>query len=89
MTKTIQFKTARPVSAEQWVRGPGRDPLAAGEASQDPRPAPPDSAEPMKRLTIDVPLSLHIRLKIGCATRGTNIADVVRGFIEREFPLKP
>jgi predicted lipoprotein len=34
----------------------------------------------MKRLTVDVPLSLHIRLKIGCAVRGTNIADVVRGF---------
>jgi hypothetical protein len=80
MMKTVKFKPVA-VSAEDWVKGAGRD----SEAGT----APPEPAEPMKRLTIDVPLSLHIRLKIGCATRGTNIADVVRGFIEREFPLKP
>jgi ParG len=41
---------------------------------------------PMKRLTIDVPIDLHIRLKTGCAMRGEKIADVVRVLIEREFP---
>jgi integrase len=35
----------------------------------------------MKRLTIDVPIDVHIRLKTGCAMR-----DVVRVLIEREFP---
>jgi hypothetical protein len=41
---------------------------------------------PIKRLTIDVPIDLHIRLKTGCAMRGEKIADVVRTLIEREFP---
>jgi ParG len=55
------------------------------------KPAQPVSAEhviswPMKRLTIDVPIDLHIRLKTGCAMRGEKIADVVRTLIEREFP---
>jgi hypothetical protein len=40
----------------------------------------------MKRLAIDVPIDLHIRLKTGCAMRGEKIADVVRVLIEREFP---
>jgi ParG len=44
---------------------------------------------PMKRLTIDVPIDLHIRLKTGCAMRGEKIADVVRVMIEREFPPAP
>jgi hypothetical protein len=39
---------------------------------------------PMKRLAIDVPIDLHIRLKTGCAMRGEKIA--VRVLIEREFP---
>jgi hypothetical protein len=39
----------------------------------------------MKRLTIDVPIDLHIRLKTGCAMRGEKIADVIRVLIEREF----
>jgi ParG len=41
---------------------------------------------PMKRLTFDVPIDLHIRLKTGCAMRGEKIADVVRVLMEREFP---
>jgi ParG len=44
---------------------------------------------PMKRLTIDVPIDLHIRLKTGCAMRGEKIADVIRTLIEREFPPRP
>jgi hypothetical protein len=44
---------------------------------------------PMRRLTIDVPIDLHIRLKTGCAMRGEKIADVVRVLIEREFAPRP
>ena len=65
------------------------------------KPAQPVSAAvasvidwPMKRLTIDVPIDLHIRLKTGCAMRGEKIADVVRALLahvslERGFPPKP
>lgn len=45
--------------------------------------------EGTKRLTIDLPASLHKRVKIGCATREVKIADLVREFFEREFPELP
>lgn len=39
-----------------------------------------------KRLTLDVPLSLHRRIKRTCADRGEMMADVLRDILEREFP---
>lgn len=45
---------------------------------------PPE--ELMKRFTIDVPASLHMRVKIGCAQRGLKMADVLREMLEKEFP---
>lgn len=44
------------------------------------------SAEPMKRLTIDIPLSLHQRVKSQCALRGLKMADKMRELLEKEFP---
>lgn len=43
------------------------------------------NAEPTKRLTIDVPLSLHQRVKSQCALRGENMADVVRDLLVKTF----
>ena len=43
-------------------------------------------AEPMKRFTIDVPVSLHTRVKTECAKSGRKMADVVRDMLERQFP---
>jgi len=43
------------------------------------------SDEPMKRLTIDIPLSLHQRVKSQCALRGEKMADVVRELLEKRF----
>jgi hypothetical protein len=40
----------------------------------------------MKRLTIDIPLSLHQRVKSQCALKGDKMADVVRELLERHFP---
>ena len=81
MNKRVSF--ARPTkarrNAEDWVSG------AAAEAG-----GPASSAEsadvPMKRLTIDIQEELHRRVKVGCALRGEKIADVVRRFLEEEFP---
>jgi hypothetical protein len=44
------------------------------------------TSEEMKRLTIDLPESLHRRVKIGCAQRGEKMADVIRALLEKEFP---
>ena len=43
-------------------------------------------AEPMKRFTVDVPLSLHQRVKSQCALRNLKMADVVRELLEKNFP---
>jgi hypothetical protein len=39
----------------------------------------------MKRLTIDIPLPLHQRVKSQCALRGEKMADVVRELLEKHF----
>ena len=41
---------------------------------------------PQKRLTIDIPASLHARVKAGCAHRGTNMKKVVLDLLDQEFP---
>ena len=43
------------------------------------------SDEPMKRLTIDIPLSLHQQVKSQCALRGEKMADVIREILEQLF----
>ena len=45
-----------------------------------------DAGQPMKRLTIDVPLGLHKRIKSQCAEKGTKMADAVRELLEKQFP---
>lgn len=45
--------------------------------------------EPMKRLTIDIPLSLHQRVKSECALRGVKMADEVRDLLDAQFGEKP
>ena len=44
-----------------------------------------DEPEPMKRLTIDVPESLHRSIKAQCALRGTTIADEVRELLLQKY----
>lgn len=70
MKKTIAFKTP-PKAADAWVSD---------------REAPAAPSEPMKRFTIDVPESLHTRIKTQCAMRGQKMADVLRDLLEKEFP---
>ena len=86
MSKSVSF--ARPArtpapQADAWVGGAGTDTAPAAP----PAPAKPAKASvPMKRLTLDVPEDLHRRVKAGCAVRGEKIADVVRRFLDAEFP---
>ena len=43
--------------------------------------------EPMKRLTIDIPESLHRAIKMQTAERGTKIADEVRELLLKKYKL--
>lgn len=38
-----------------------------------------------KRLTIDVPASLHANIKAGCARQGIKMADAIRELLEEQF----
>ena len=62
---------------------PERDSRAAAEAWVAERQA--SGEEKMKRLTIDVPLSLHRQIKSRCALDGVNMADAVRELLEERF----
>lgn len=42
-------------------------------------------ASPMKRLTIDIPATLHQKVKSSCAAKGQKMADRIRGMLEDAF----
>jgi predicted DNA binding CopG/RHH family protein len=65
--------TATSPTADDWVQS---------------RQIETDNGEAMKRLTIDVPTSLHIRIKSQCALRGIKMADEIRELLEKHFPEK-
>ena len=46
------------------------------------------AAEPTKRLTIDIPMNLHKRIKSQCALRDVPMADEIRELLEKHFPEK-
>jgi hypothetical protein len=78
MTKKVTFGRAAPKTADDWV--------AAAPPEEAPELLPKaEPAEPMKRLTIDVPRSLHSRIKAACALRGSKMVDEIRVLLEREF----
>lgn len=82
MAKKVSFG-AKPmeksVAVEQWVES--REPLSRPVATEAA------TAEAMKRLTIDLPESLHKRVKAGCAVRGVKMADEIRRLLEEHFPV--
>ena len=78
MTKKVPFGRVPPKSADEWVSSS----RPADEPETLPAPAP---AEPMKRLTIDVPKSLHSRIKAACALRGSKMVEEIRTLLEREY----
>lgn len=69
----------------QPTEGPRAEPVTEAR-NADQAEATASKPEAIKRLTIDIPASLHKRVKSQCANQGTTIADVVRAFLERKFP---
>ena len=74
--KVVDFTMPpKPVSPDDWV------------AAKPEMPGRPP--EPTKRLTLDVPASLHRRAKVGAAEHGTTLADIVRELLMERFPASP
>lgn len=65
--------------------GQPRAPVAAADDFVRQKPVAA-SDEPMKRLTIDIPESLHTRIKIACAANRQKMADAVRALLEAKWP---
>ena len=84
MSKTVRFG-ARPPSSQPV---PTLPPPPADEAAIDAwvNNDPPAAAEPVKRFTFEVPLSLHKRVKMTCAAQDRQMADVLRELLDRHFP---
>ena len=75
--------TQVPLTPDSWVSG--EEVSAEPETPVAAKPTEASSKGLMKRLTIDIPESLHKRVKSGCALRGEKIADVVRDLLEQRF----
>jgi hypothetical protein len=65
---------------------PKKLPVARPREAVPAQPAPAGKAEPAKRFTILLPLSLHTRIKVDCAFKRVSMADAVRGVVERAWP---
>ncbi|MCS3789966.1 3-oxoacyl-ACP reductase-like protein [Tsukamurella ocularis] len=85
-------------SVDDWVTGAHPAETAAASPAAAERPAQPAPAapatdpqgEPLKRLTLDIPLSLHAAIKTDCARRGVKMIDDIRPLLEAHYgPLRP
>lgn len=79
-------------SVDDWVTGahpaevPGAIPAAVTRVPpvRTPAAAEPEG-EPLKRLTLDIPLSLHAAIKTDCARRGVKMIDDIRPLLEAHY----
>ncbi len=60
--------------ADEWVSAPAKAAATAGKGEGA-----------MKRLTIDIPASLHRKVKAECAAEGLKMADVVRELLVKKY----
>ena len=67
---TIGARPASKASAEDWV---GSRKVAA-------------EAEPTKRLTLDIPLELHGRIKSVCALKNQKMVEAITALLEKAYP---
>ncbi|HWB12771.1 MAG TPA: hypothetical protein VG826_26330 [Pirellulales bacterium] len=88
--KKVMFAAKRPSQItpsdiDGWVeKKDGATTAATPPApAAPPAPSPPDIK--MKRLTIDVPISLHRKIKTTCALKNLHMADEIRDLLEQHF----
>ena len=75
MTKDVSF-SGRPPSSDQRAEKAFAA-LQTTEAKVE---------EPTKRVCVDLPVSLHSRIKVGCAKDGVSITQILRDYLEKKFP---
>lgn len=95
MRKTVSIrtqarKTAPSEEMNAWVeQGAEAAPVAAPALAPAVAPKPRAAKkEAMKRLSIDLPASVHKKLMIYCATNDVKAATIVRGLLEELLTKK-
>ena len=83
MNKKVSFGTKPDLNSldalvQSRSEGQGAAPAAVAAA-------PVAEKEATRRVSVDLPLSLHTRLKLHCVQSGALMADYVRDLIAREF----
>jgi hypothetical protein len=87
--KTASSEMLQNLGTEMWsgTTVPAPSPIFA---EQSPKPAPKRlslaARRHMTRLTIDISIDLHRRMKRECAGQGLKMVDVLREFMETRFP---
>lgn len=64
----------------------GQMPPSRGADGWVERRSESKGSDPMKRLTLDIPASLHRRIKVTCANHGTKMADELRELLLQKYP---
>lgn len=71
------------VDVEGWVTN--REALAEVEQTLEPEPQP----EKIKRLTLDIPESLHKAIKLKATGDGVTMVELLRELLETHYGTKP
>ncbi len=84
MSKKISFgtkPTGRPLppAADNWVESRTEETEPVRPVQEKAKP------EKMKRLTIDIPLSLHREIKSQCAASDKQMADEIRKLLVQKY----
>jgi hypothetical protein len=81
MSKTVAFKmpASKTDQADAWIEQGVEPHLKEVES-------PATASVLTKRFTLDVPVELHARVKIGCAKRGKTMVEVICRWMDAEFP---
>ena len=64
---------------------PSNKPAATATAEEWVKNREEATDEPTKRLTLDIPESLHRTIKVSCAGRGTKMAEEIRALLEAHY----
>ncbi len=73
----------KPVDVEDWVTN--REALVEEE---QPLPAPKVEPEKIKRLTLDIPESLHKAIKLKATNEGVTMVELLRQLLEEHYAPK-
>lgn len=73
--KKVNIQRPKSPSAESWVK-------------ERPAAALQEDVE-IKRLTLDIPVDLHRRIKVACYSSDRKMSEVLRDILEDAFPRNP